>query len=119
MPAAVVGHSSGEVAAAYAAGLLSLEEAITVAYYYGQAAKRSGSDGAMAAVGLGVAGVSEFLRPGVVVACENSPTSTTISGDSHALDEMLVAVKAEKPDVPVRKIKVDVAYHSRRCSNIG
>jgi hypothetical protein len=35
------------------------------------------------------------------------------------LDEMLVAVKAEKPDVPVRKIKVDVAYHSRRCSNIG
>jgi acyl transferase domain-containing protein len=119
MPAAVVGHSSGEIAAAYAAGLLSLEEAITVAYHYGQAAKKTGSDGAMAAVSLGVADVSEFLRPGVVIACENSPSSTTISGDSDALDEMLVAVKAEKPDVSVRKIKVDVAYHSRRCSNIG
>ncbi|KAL8721904.1 MAG: hypothetical protein Q9225_001500 [Loekoesia sp. 1 TL-2023] len=52
-PAAVVGHSSGELAAAYAAGALTAKEAVIGAYQRGQAAKLQNRKGAMAAVGLG------------------------------------------------------------------
>jgi acyl transferase domain-containing protein len=116
-PAAVVGHSSGEIAAAYAAGHISLEWAITVAYYRGYAASRasllSPIAGAMAAVGLGSSEVARFLHPGACVACENSPSSTTISGDADAVHKTLASVQAEYPDVLARPLKVDMAYHSR------
>jgi acyl transferase domain-containing protein len=111
---AVVGHSSGEIAAAYAAGLLSMDEAITIAYYYGQAAAKSGDGGAMAAVGLGVDEVTEFLSSGVVVACDNSPSSVTLAGHVDAIDEVLFAIKSAKPDVSTSRLKVEAAYHSRK-----
>lgn len=116
-PSAVVGHSSGEIAAAYTAGYVSLEYAIALAYYrgyvstHGVAARQGGM---MAAVGLGAAEVSRFLQPGVCVACENSPKSTTISGDGKAVQSVLAAVQQEYPDVLARPLKVDMAYHSRR-----
>jgi acyl transferase domain-containing protein len=118
-PSAVVGHSSGEIAAAYAAGHISLAYAVTVAYYrgyvvtHGMAAQRGGM---MAAVGLGAAEVLRFLRPGACVACENSPASTTISGDEKAVQGVLAAVRDEYPDVLARPLKVDVAYHSRKST---
>jgi acyl transferase domain-containing protein len=113
-PTAVVGHSSGEIAAAYAAGHLSLEDAIVVAHHYGRVASQSRGNGAMAAVGLGANEVAEFMRHGVVIACENSARNTTISGDADAVDETLKAVEKARPDVTARKIHVDVAYHSRK-----
>ncbi|KAL2163841.1 hypothetical protein VTH06DRAFT_5900 [Thermothelomyces fergusii] len=119
-PAAVVGHSSGEIAAAYAAGHVSLEHAITIAYYRGHVASRAGmasaSIGAMAAVGLGAAEVARFLHPGACVACENSPSSTTISGDAKAVQKTLASVLAEYPDVLARPLKVDTAYHSHHMA---
>ncbi|KAL1838185.1 hypothetical protein VTJ49DRAFT_2966 [Mycothermus thermophilus] len=116
-PAAVVGHSSGEIAAAYAAGHISLEFAITVAYYRGYVASRAPLGiGAMAAVGLGAADVARFLHPGACVACENSPTSTTISGDAKAVHKTLASVLAEYPDVLARPLKVDTAYHSHHMA---
>ena len=109
-----MGHSSGEIAAAYAAGHISLEYAIAAAYYRGYVTKScDSSDGAMAAVGLSAAEVSPFLRPGVCIACENSPRSTTISGDREVLAEVLASLKAQIPDVFARLLKVEMAYHSR------
>ncbi len=104
-----------EIAAAYAAGGLSLEQAVVSAYYRGYVTTRQTRSGAMAAVGLGEADVLPFLAavPGVVVACENSPNSTTISGDSEQVDKVIVAIKESSPDVLARKLKVDMAYHSR------
>jgi acyl transferase domain-containing protein len=80
-PAAVVGHSSGEIAATYGAGALSMDEAVTIAYYRGLVTKKQTRRGAMAAIGLSAAETQKFLEEGgVVVACENSPSSVTISG---------------------------------------
>ncbi|KAG9895476.1 ketoacyl-synt-domain-containing protein, partial [Aureobasidium melanogenum] len=59
---AVVGHSSGEVAAAFAAGLLTASEAISVAYYRGIAVNKHGKPGAMMAVGLGPGEVLPYVN---------------------------------------------------------
>ena len=115
-PGAVVGHSSGEIAAAYAAGALSLPQAITLAYYRGYVlGKQTDRNGAMAAIGLSEQDVALYIKSGagVVVACENSPTSVTISGRSDQVDLVLAAVKESRPDVFARRLKVDMAYHSR------
>lgn len=60
-PAVVVGHSSEEMAAAYAAGIVSASEAVVLAYYWGLAACDARADGAMLAVGLGAEAVAPYL----------------------------------------------------------
>ena len=115
---AVVGHSSGEIAAAYAARALSFREALIISYYRGYVAKQASSSGGMAAVGLGATAVSNFLKDGVVIACENSSKSVTLSGDVEKLEKVLIAIKKSKPDVLARTLKVDMAYHSRTCLNL-
>jgi acyl transferase domain-containing protein len=111
MPTAVVGHSSGEIAAAYAAGYISMQEAIIIAYYRGYITRHS-VGGGMAAVGLGSQQLSEFLIQDVVLACENSPNSSTISGESTMVHHVADAIKQKIPDALVRTLKVDIAYHS-------
>ncbi|KAI0377169.1 polyketide synthase [Hypomontagnella monticulosa] len=119
LPIAVVGHSSGEIAAAYAAGYISLDYAITVAYYRGYVTTHGASvrvGGKMAAVGLGAADVSPFLLPGVCVACENSPMSSTISGEGNAVLRVMASIQEEYPETLCRLLKVDVAYHSHHMA---
>ena len=111
-PDAVVGHSSGEIAAAYAAGYISLEFAITAAYYRGFVVRDSSMTGAMAAVGLGEDQLSEILSDRVTLACENSPESTTISSDRESVEKAVALIQEHKPGVFARILKVDVAYHS-------
>nr|QHD56300.1 polyketide synthase [Curvularia sp. IFB-Z10] len=119
-PAAVVGHSSGELAGAYAAGALTAKEAIIGAYQRGQAAKLQNKKGAMAAVGLGWDEVEPFLnRPRVVVACENSPKSVTLSGDAEEVQATVERIKEAHPDVTARVLKVEKAYHSYHMREIG
>ncbi|KAL6691259.1 polyketide synthase [Trichoderma pleuroticola] len=118
IPDAVVGHSSGEIAAAYAAGHLSQHQAIKAAYYRGfssTVAKSKGlGKGGMLAVGLGedeIAPYLERLRQGkAVVACQNSPSSSTISGDDAAIFELSELLT--KDDAFNRRLLVDTAYHS-------
>ncbi|KAL2023345.1 hypothetical protein VTK56DRAFT_3083 [Thermocarpiscus australiensis] len=121
-PSAVTGHSSGEIAAAYAAGAISFEHAMKAAYYRGQVTdelKESYPNlrGAMMAVGAGAEELAPMLdalnkesSAKAVVACENSPASTTLSGDEDAIDR-LAKVFQEK-GVFNRKLFVDMAYHS-------
>jgi len=92
-PLAVVGHSSGEIAAAYAAGYLSKEEAIKVAFYRGQSAKNCKRDEnipvGMLAVGLGPDAALPYLKGVehlVEIACFNSLKSVTLSGTVSALE---------------------------------
>ncbi|KAF4630892.1 hypothetical protein G7Y89_g7242 [Cudoniella acicularis] len=92
-PSRVVGHSSGEIAAAFAAGLLSAENAIKVAYLRGQACSKN-NDGqplGMLAAGLGSQEIQHYLSESadlVQVACLNSPSSITLSGELHALEKI-------------------------------
>lgn len=118
-PAAVVGHSSGEIAAAYATGGLTCREAILAAYFRGLATRTKLADGTMAAVGLGADQVRPYLIKGVVIACENSPNSTTISGDRAALASLVATIQRESPDIFIRPLQVDNAYHSRKCLTVS
>ncbi|KAK5987505.1 Highly reducing polyketide synthase gloL [Cladobotryum mycophilum] len=118
-PSAVVGHSSGEIAAAYAAGALTMCEAIICAYFRGFVMKDHSRNGAMAAVGLPLAAVSSYLVDGVCVACENSPTSVTLSGDANVLDQTLEAIQNNEMDVFTRKLRVNTAYHSHHMQAVG
>ncbi|PLB47412.1 putative polyketide synthase [Aspergillus steynii IBT 23096] len=122
-PLGVIGHSSGEIAAAYAAGLLTAREAITVAYYRGYAVSQPSSTGAMAAVGLDADATNEWVarvaaHDSVRVACINSPQSTTVSGDADGVDRLVQALQAE--GIFVRKLKTDgKAYHSHHMARVG
>ncbi|KAL8705707.1 MAG: hypothetical protein Q9201_001182 [Fulgogasparrea decipioides] len=117
-PSIVVGHSSGEIAAAYAAGVLSQESALKVAYYRGfiSATCRgvNRSNGAMLAVGLAADEIEHFIvqitSGKVLVACINSPSSTTVSGDEQGIHELQSLLDAKS--IVNRRLKVDTAYHS-------
>ena len=117
-PDAVVGHSSGEIAAAYACGSISAQEAITIAYYRGRVLQNLPRirPGGMAAIGLGRNDVMGYLVPGVTIGCENSPRSITISGDQKSLDKTLETIRSRQPKVSLHRLRVDVAYHSRKSS---
>ncbi|KAI6350418.1 protein transport protein bet1 [Pyricularia grisea] len=117
---AVVGHSSGEIGAAYAAGYLSARDAILVAYYRGFHCKLAHSPngsrkGAMMAVGttfqdaMDICSEEEFVNRVGVAAC-NSESSVTISGDEDAIDEV-AAILADEQKFH-RRLRVDQAYHS-------
>ncbi|EFX02355.1 polyketide synthase [Grosmannia clavigera kw1407] len=120
-PSAVVGHSSGEIGAAYAAGLLSHEAAVAAAYFRvpldSEAAQAC--RGGMVALACSEAETLALLdglqRGGrAVIACYNSPQSFTVSGDDSAVDE-LVDVCRER-GIRHRKLVVAFAYHSHRMA---
>ncbi|KXT04055.1 hypothetical protein AC578_4908 [Pseudocercospora eumusae] len=118
-PCAVVGHSSGEIAGAYAAGALTAEEAILAAHYRGAAVLEQKRSGSMAAIGMGWKDTEGHLVPNVRIACDNSPQSVTISGDTQGVEEVVSAIQRDKPDVMARLLKVDKAYHSHHMAEIG
>ncbi|KAG6168183.1 Type I Iterative PKS [Claviceps purpurea] len=121
VPHAVVGHSSGEIAAAYAAGALTAEEAITAAHYRGAATTKQEKPGTMAAIGMGWEETGKYLVvvPGVAIACDNSPQSVTISGDVDAVKSVVAAIKKDRPQILARLLQVDKAYHSHHMKEIG
>lgn len=114
-PSFVVGHSSGEIAAAYAAGKISLQRAIAIAFFRGHITKARCGNGSMAVVGLNVEETIPLLVEGVDIACENSPQNTTISGDTKLVDQVLTKISSVKPGVFTRRLPVNIAYHSRKC----
>ncbi|KAK8129684.1 polyketide synthase PKS2 [Apiospora kogelbergensis] len=119
-PKRVVGHSSGEIAAAYAAGALNRESAWRVAYSRGLiSSKPSPVKGAMLAVGYSAADFEPLIKEvnsslggegELGIACYNSPKSLTISGDEDRIDALKQLVDAKK--VFARKLRVGKAYHS-------
>ncbi|KAH7378435.1 hypothetical protein DE146DRAFT_749699 [Phaeosphaeria sp. MPI-PUGE-AT-0046c] len=121
LPAAVVGHSSGEIGAAYACGSLSAEDAIISAYYRGQVTLSLSPElvGGMAAIGLGAQDVTQYLQHGVTIGCENSPESTTLTGDKAVLQKVMEVIKENHPNTLVRALAVDKAYHSAQMYTIA
>ncbi|KAG6358629.1 hypothetical protein INS49_012147 [Diaporthe citri] len=113
-PDAVVGHSSGEIAAAFTSGLITANEAMLIAYYRGQAVANLdvvSHPGSMSAVGLSPEATVPYLVPGVVFCCENSPSSTTITGDAAAVKSVMQAIKKDNPDALVHHMgNISSAY---------
>ncbi|KAA1247239.1 acyltransferase domain-containing protein, partial [Mycobacterium simiae] len=112
-PTMVVGHSQGEIAAAYVAGALSLPDAAQVVALRSRAIAELAGTGGMASIGLPGEQVDARLRrwdDRISIAALNSPTSAVISGQSTALDEFVAACAAE--GIFARRIAVDYASHS-------
>ena len=117
--ASVVGHSSGEIGAAYAAGYINARDAIRIAYFRGYYAKLAkgpnGENGSMLAAGTSLEDANELcslesLEGRIQVAASNSSSSVTLSGDEDAIEEALEILKDEQKFA--RQLKVDTAYHS-------
>ena len=123
VPSFVVGHSSGEVAAAFAAGHITEAEAIVAAFYRGYCNGINKLDGAMMAVGMGSEeGQAEIEKANfggkVVVACVNSPVSITMSGDASAVATL--AQDLQSRGIFARKLGTGgKAYHSHHMKALG
>ena len=122
---AVIGHSGGEVAAAYAAGFLTARDALSVAYYRGMNCRYATSpngnfEGAMLAVGTSMEDAlqlceDEDFAGRISLAAVNSSSSVTIFGDEDAIEELAVIMDEEKKFH--RRLKVDKAYHSKHMQS--
>ena len=112
-PAAVVGHSMGEIAAAHVAGALTLTESAAVICRRSRLLRALSGRGAMALVDLSRSDAEAALRgheTALAVAVLNSPRSSVISGDPTALQALLGVLRGR--GVFCREISVDVASHS-------
>lgn len=119
VPNAVVGHSSGEIAAAYASGAITSGEAITAAHHRGAVTRRQRRAGTMAAVGMSWEETKKYLIENVTIACDNSPKSVTISGDFDAVESVVASIREAQPQILARLLQVDKAYHSYHMKEIG
>ncbi|ESZ94756.1 polyketide synthase [Sclerotinia borealis F-4128] len=132
VPDVVVGHSSGEIAAAYAVGALSLNSACRVAYHrgrlVGQLLALTQSTSAMMSVNLPEGEVNAYLAKvlprsggvaadsGIHISCINSPSNVTLSGDEAAIDK--VKEHLDRDGIFAQKLKTGVAYHSPAMESI-
>lgn len=121
VPGGVVGHSVGEIAAAHVGGVLSLREAVQVACHRGRLMQRTTGLGRMAAVALSSDDAQEAVaRAGlsgqVSIAARNAPSSTVLSGDTAAVEEM--ARQLEARGVAVKMLPVNYAFHSAQMEPV-
>ena len=127
LPVAVAGHSSGEIGAAYAAGTLSLESCMAISYYRGMVTlglkNFAHLKGSMMAVGASKEDMEPILaqlntkKAKARIACFNSPTSLTISGDEPVIDELQKIT--EQKQWFARKLQVNTAYHSHHMDLVA
>ncbi|MFD8498154.1 SDR family NAD(P)-dependent oxidoreductase [Amycolatopsis sp. NPDC059657] len=118
-PAAVVGHSQGEIAAATVAGGLSLSDGARVVALRSKAIRALSGQGGMASVGLSRAEVDLKIQqwaPRLSVAAANGPASTVVSGEPGALDEFAEALAVD--GVRVHRLPVDYASHSPQVEQL-
>ena len=126
-PVSVTGHSSGEIAAAYACGSITFESALEIAYHRGYLAsvmlEKGKIRGAMMAVGLSEDEGNVFnsqipeSKGKAVVACVNSPRSITISGDRAAIISLQSTLEARQ--IFARRLAVSTAYHSHHMAIVA
>ncbi|KAF4450830.1 putative polyketide synthase [Fusarium austroafricanum] len=117
-PNYVIGHSSGEIAAAYASGALTKEQAWEVAYYRGVVAsaaalKTTRTQGSMMVVGVSILDIENSYDSNAYpceVACINSPRSVTLSGRKENIEGAFKELSAK--EIFCRILPVEVAYHS-------
>jgi len=113
VPDAVIGHSQGEIAAAYVAGVLPLPEAAKIVARRSQALSALRGAGGMASVLLGADELQPRLQPwsdALSIAAINGPSHTIVSGDPAALEEFTAV--CDRDGIHVRAIAVDYASHS-------
>ncbi len=118
-PQSVVGHSIGEVAAAFAAGAITLEDAVAVIYHRSQAQSEAAGKGGMLAVGVSLDEGRKLIEPHagrVSIGAVNGPEMLTLSGDFGPLQD--IAELLESRGIFNRPVRVQVPYHSHHMEPI-
>ncbi len=113
IPEAIAGHSVGEVAAAYVAGILSLSDAVRVIFHRSRLQAITAGTGKMLACALSVEETQQVLvryEDRVSIAAINSPKGLTLAGETLALEE--IAKFLEQRQIFCRLLQVEVPYHS-------
>ncbi|MBD2522077.1 type I polyketide synthase [Nostoc sp. FACHB-133] len=110
-PAAVVGHSLGEITAAYVAGVFSLEIALRIVVQRASLMQQATGKGKMAAIGMPWQELKPLLEefPGLAIAAINSPASTVVAGDATALETLCQILQAQ--EIFCRLLRVNYAFH--------
>jgi acyl transferase domain-containing protein/acyl carrier protein len=119
VPEAVVGHSMGEVAAAYVAGVLNLEDAVKIICSRSKLLMPIRGKGRMLLTELSPEKAEELLKgydESISIAVINSPTSTVLSGDSDIVLEIMSSLEGQ--NIFCRLVNVDVASHSSQMDQI-
>ncbi|WSY90941.1 type I polyketide synthase [Streptomyces sp. NBC_00873] len=120
VPEAVLGHSQGEIAAAYVAGALSLDDAARVVALRSRAIReRLAGKGGMASVALPVDRVEELIEPyegRISIAAVNGPSAAVVSGEAAALDDLATVCK--RAEIRLNRVSVDYASHSAQVATI-
>jgi acyl transferase domain-containing protein/NADPH:quinone reductase-like Zn-dependent oxidoreductase/acyl carrier protein/NADP-dependent 3-hydroxy acid dehydrogenase YdfG len=118
---AVAGHSVGEVAAAWAAGALSLEDAVAVIYYRSHYQGTTKGCGGMTAVGLSAVAVEELmtelnLQDALCIAGVNSSAGVTLAGETSALGKLEAVLQTD--NIFYKRLDLDYAFHSPAMNGI-
>lgn len=121
MPAAVAGHSVGEVAAAWTAGVLDLASAVKVIYHRSRLQGTTKGRGQMTVVGLGANEIHELLcslglEQVVALAGVNSYRGSTLAGDPPAL--AVAEAELTRQGLFYRRLDLDYAFHSPAMDSI-
>jgi acyl transferase domain-containing protein len=117
VPAAIVGHSVGEIAALHVAGVLSLADAVHVVWQRARAMQQAAGAGNMAVVSLTAADALAALQPWrdtLSIAAINAPRSVVLAGETAALDDASAALAAR--GVPVQRLPMPYAFHSAQMA---
>ncbi|KAI1125484.1 putative polyketide synthase [Nemania abortiva] len=122
-PTAVVGHSSGEIAAAYASGFMNYAQTILVAYFRGLSVTQLDTKGAMMAVKLAVPDAQTLidthgLTGQICIACVNSADSVTLSGSSDGIDTLFSSLQSQGKFAK-KLLTGNRAYHSFMMAEVG
>ncbi len=118
-PSRVIGHSVGEVAAAYCAGVYSLDDAVTIIFHRSRLQHSTGGHGRMLAVGLSLDEANQAIgeeKNGVQVAVINNPNLVTLAGDTEPLERL--AEKFEVQGRFMRWLPIDYAFHTHQMDPI-
>jgi acyl transferase domain-containing protein len=119
VPTGVVGHSVGEVAAAYCAGALTLEDTVRVIYHRSRLQDTTAGHGRMLAAGINPREAREMigdLADRIHITAINSPGLVTLGGDSAPLE--LIAARLEREGRFMRWLKVNYAFHTHQMDPI-
>jgi acyl transferase domain-containing protein/NAD(P)-dependent dehydrogenase (short-subunit alcohol dehydrogenase family)/acyl carrier protein len=113
-PDILIGHSFGEVTAAYLAGAIELADVAHLVNHRGLIRGHIDRIGAMAAIGLGEYELAAFLPAdgSIEIGAYNSPTMVTVSGEKAAIEDLIVRLKEHDPNILARLLDLDFAWHS-------
>jgi acyl transferase domain-containing protein/thioesterase domain-containing protein/acyl carrier protein len=112
VPDAVLGHSQGEIAAAYVAGVLSLDDSARAVARRGQSLRQVSGSSGLLSISRPSAAIDELIRsrPGISVAAINGPASVVLAGSNDRLDALRAELAAD--GVRASRVAIDYASHS-------